>query len=276
MSGKGISLLERWNRRTFLQGALASAGGLVLGCGGGGGSGNGGDDPGPAPPTPQCPNAFAGGMQIDELTFANEDPVAFGTPIGEGLDGRLFFDLSQLAPGALITPNELFYVRTRRPDLLDPAAPWQIDVSGLVDAPRALSLSDIEPLVQPMGAQLLECALGDLREAFTAPAPNGESAPKKKKKVRILEDELGDAYAEKAEQDTRAKSEPVDGGMDTEEFARLVMPFVEGNGDVTLDDIEEYSRLDRKVLRHHLGALVKEGRLERIGVGRHAVYSSAL
>ena len=34
------------------------------------------------------------------------------------------------------------------------------------------------------------------------------------------------------------------------------------------------TRLDRKVLRHHLGALVKEGRLERIGVGRHAIYSS--
>jgi predicted transcriptional regulator of viral defense system len=52
------------------------------------------------------------------------------------------------------------------------------------------------------------------------------------------------------------------------------MPFIEGNGDVTLDDIEDYSRLDRKVIRHHLGVLVKEGRLERIGVGRHAVYSA--
>jgi hypothetical protein len=109
MHCEGISLLERWNRRMFLQGALASAGGLVLGCGGSGG-GDGSDAP---EPTPQCPNAFAGGQQIDELAYANEDPVAFGTPIGNGLDGRLFFDLSQLAPDALITPNELFYVRTR-------------------------------------------------------------------------------------------------------------------------------------------------------------------
>ena len=152
MHRNGISLLERLNRRTFLQGALASAGGLVLGCGGGDG---GGEDP---EPTPQCPNAFAGGQQVGELAFANEDPVAFGMPIGEGLDGRVHFDLSQLAPDALITPNELFYVRTRRPDLLDPTVPWQIDVSGLVDAPRSLSLSDIEPLVIPMGAQLLECS----------------------------------------------------------------------------------------------------------------------
>jgi DMSO/TMAO reductase YedYZ molybdopterin-dependent catalytic subunit len=156
MHREGISLLERCNRRTFLQGALASAGGLVLGCGGGGGGGDGdANDPGP---TPQCPNAFAGGQQVDELAFANEDSVTFGTPIGDGLDGRLFFDLSQLAPAALITPNELFYVRTRRSDLLDPTVPWQIDVNGLVDAPRSLLLSDIEPLVIPMGAQLLECS----------------------------------------------------------------------------------------------------------------------
>lgn len=144
--------------------------------------------------------------------------------------------------------------------------------------PAAVSLGDLVQFLGSRGLwrQFAKITLGDLREAFTAPAPNGEASPKKKKKPRILEDELGDAYAEKAEQDAKAKAEPVDGGMDTEEFARLVMPFVEGNGEVTLDDIEEYSRLDRKMLRHHLGALVKEGRLERIGVGRHAVYSSAL
>ena len=155
MRCEGISLLERLNRRTFLQGALSASGLVLVGCGGGGG--DGGDGGGPQP-TPQCPNAFAGGMQVDELAFANEDAIAFGTPIGEGLDGRLYFDLSQLTPDALITPNELFYVRTRRSDLLDPTVPWQIDVSGLVDAPRSLLLSDIEPLVEPMGAHLLECS----------------------------------------------------------------------------------------------------------------------
>ncbi|MBL4688165.1 MAG: hypothetical protein JKY37_26485, partial [Nannocystaceae bacterium] len=84
-----------------------------------------------------------------------------------------------------------------------------------------------------------------------------------------------DAYAEADAEKKQPKPKAVeDGGMATDEFARLVMPFVEGNDEVTLDDIEEYSRLDRKVLRHHLGVLVKSGRLERIGVGRHAVYSS--
>ena len=145
--------------------------------------------------------------------------------------------------------------------------------------PGAVSLRDLVQFLDSRGLwrQFAKITLGDLRDAFTAPQTNGEaSAPKKKKKPRILEDELGDAYAEKAEQDAKARTEPEDGGLDTEEFARIVMPFVEGNGEVTLDDVEEYCRLDRKILRHHLAALVKEGRLERIGVGRHAVYSSAL
>ncbi|MCA9682089.1 MAG: hypothetical protein KC457_07820 [Myxococcales bacterium] len=64
--------------------------------------------------------------------------------------------------------------------------------------------------------------------------------------------------------------------LSNDEVARMVVPFVEGNGDVTLDDIAEYTRLDRKVLRHHLGLLCKEGRLERIGVGRHAIYSAVV
>lgn len=148
MRCSGLSLLERWNRRTFLSGALASAGGLVLGCG----------DDDAAQPTSHCQDAFAGGNQIGELAFADEDPVAFGTPVNDGLDGRVYFDLAELAPGTLITPNDLFYVRTRYPDLLDPSLPSRIDVSGLVDAPLALTLLDIEPLVKPMGVHLLECS----------------------------------------------------------------------------------------------------------------------
>jgi predicted transcriptional regulator of viral defense system len=66
----------------------------------------------------------------------------------------------------------------------------------------------------------------------------------------------------------------VEGGLSTDEVARQVLPFVEGNGDVTLEDIAEYCRIDRKVLRHHIAILCKQGRLERIGVGRHAVYST--
>jgi len=141
--------------------------------------------------------------------------------------------------------------------------------------PDAVSLGDLVQYLDSRGlwAQFAKITLGDLRDAFAAPPAEAEANGRRRKR-RILEDELGDAYAQKAEKEAKAKAEPEDGGIDIDEFTRLVMPFVEGNGDVTLNDIEDYSRLERKVLRHHLSALVKEGRLERIGVGRHAVYSA--
>jgi hypothetical protein len=144
--------------------------------------------------------------------------------------------------------------------------------------PERVSLRDLVRFLDSRGlwSQFAKITLGDLREAFSPPPEPAAAPKKKKKKQRILEDELGDAYAEKDEKAAKAKAEPSDGGIETEEFARLVMPFVEGNGDVTLEDIAEYCRIERKAIRHHLSALVKEGRLERIGVGRHAVYSSAL
>jgi hypothetical protein len=124
--------------------------------------------------------------------------------------------------------------------------------------------------------QFSKITLGDLRDAFTPvePEPVGADTPRKRKR-RILEEALGgDAEPEPEEPGEKKVKAPADGGLETDEVARMVVPFVEGNGDVTLDDIAEYTRLDRKVLRHHLGVLCKEGRLERIGVGRHAIYSA--
>ena len=116
--------------------------------------------------------------------------------------------------------------------------------------------------------QFAKITLGDLRQAF-APAPQ-EPAPKKKRaKKRMFDEEFGTAEPTK-----KKPAAPTDGGLSTDEVARMVLPFVEGNGEVTLDDVEEYTRLDKKVLRHHLGVLVKEGQLERLGVGRHAIYST--
>ncbi len=142
-------------------------------------------------------------------------------------------------------------------------------------SPESVSLGDLVRYLDSRGlwAQFAKITLGDLRDSFAVPRAEAEANGRRRKR-RILEDELEDAYAEKAEKETKAKAEPENGGIELDEFTRLVMPFVEGNDEVTLNDIEDYSRLDRKVLRHHLSALVKEGRLERIGVGRHAVYSA--
>ncbi len=127
--------------------------------------------------------------------------------------------------------------------------------------------------------QFSKITLGDLRDAFASePEPTEADTPRKRRR-RILEEALGgpEPEAEAGEERSEKKPKaPADGGLETDEVARMVVPFVEGNGDVTLDDIAEYTRLDRKVLRHHLGVLCKEGRLERIGVGRHAIYSGVV
>lgn len=141
---------------------------------------------------------------------------------------------------------------------------------------EAVTLGDLVRYLESRGlwAQFGKITLADLRDGFSAPpepSANDEAvkAPKKRK-PRILEDELADIEVSP----TAKEAPPGDGGMSTDEVARQVLPFVEGNGDVTVEDIAEYTRIDRKVLRHHLAALVKQGRLERIGVGRHAVYST--
>lgn len=137
-------------------------------------------------------------------------------------------------------------------------------------------------------SQFSKITLGDLRDAFgkmqqqaaSAAAEPEPDSPRKRKR-RILEgamsgldDEDGDAGSAVDAGVEKKLKVPTDGGLETEEVARMVLPFVEGNEEVTLDDIAEYTRLDRKVLRHHLGVMCKDGRLERIGVGRHAIYSS--
>ncbi|MDC0718531.1 hypothetical protein [Nannocystis bainbridge] len=142
-----------------------------------------------------------------------------------------------------------------------------------------VSLGDLVQFLEARGlwAQFGKITLGDLRDGFGAPAEPVAVEPEptgRKKKRRILEEELAEVEAEAKALKKEKEEVPEDGGLSTDEVARQVLPFIEGNGDVTIEDIAEYSRIDRKVLRHHLGALVKQGRLERIGVGRHAVYST--
>ncbi len=134
--------------------------------------------------------------------------------------------------------------------------------------------------------QFSKITLGDLRDAFSAQSLEAaaeavkEDTPRKRKR-KIMNEIIGIGIGDTGDADEPGDDTPVlmpkqpaDGGISTEEVARNIVPFVEGNGDVTLDDIAEYSDLDRKVLRFHLGVLCKEGRLERIGVGRHAIYSA--
>lgn len=160
-----------------------------------------------------------------------------------------------------ILRSEVSYAELERLSALETLkalkTPSEVRLAELVDHLRERGLWD----------QFAKITLGDLRRAYQ-PEPVAEPKGRKRKK-RILEDELGDAPVKKAR-----PAEPEDGGIETDEVARQVLPFVEGNGDVSFDDLVDYTRLDRKVLRYHLNALVKDEKLERLGTGKNAVYST--
>lgn len=110
------------------------------------------------PPPIECDDPFAGGELLGALWWAGEGDPPMNTPFNVGLDGRLYSDLEVLAPDDLVTPVENFYIRTRYPDQIDPAAPWAITVHGLVDVPFSITMADLEPLIEPMGQYVLECS----------------------------------------------------------------------------------------------------------------------
>src|SRR5262249_39117092 len=86
-------------------------------------------------------------------------PPPFGRLLGDGLDARLFTDLSQLRnPDDLRTPAEKFFVRTAAPPALPPADGWTLHIGGLVQAGIDLRLRDLEPLAAPPARVLLECS----------------------------------------------------------------------------------------------------------------------
>jgi DMSO/TMAO reductase YedYZ molybdopterin-dependent catalytic subunit len=149
-------------RRRFLQSGLELGGALLLGACSGSGSSSPDDAPGspmpsPSPPVGGCPDPFAGGEQLGIAPFMGESERPLEQAFGSGLDGRLFTDLSKLAPTNLVTLNDAFYVRTRYPDLLMPKDPWRIAVLGLPE-PVDLVLDELLPLSASQGTQLMECS----------------------------------------------------------------------------------------------------------------------
>jgi DMSO/TMAO reductase YedYZ molybdopterin-dependent catalytic subunit len=97
----------------------------------------------------------------------------FGRLLGDGLDARLFTDLSQLVdpqssignlPSAIshqpspLTPTDRFFVRTAAPSNLPAADPWTIHVAGLVRSPRDVGLRDLASLASSSARLLLECS----------------------------------------------------------------------------------------------------------------------
>lgn len=145
-------------RRRLLASGLGVSGSLLLGCGserirGAPGGVPAGDD-----------DLTTRGTLLDTAPFVGETDTPLDTPFNQGLDGRLYTDLSTLAPDTLIVPNADFYIRTRYPDRLVPPDPWTIQVGGLVGTERTLALPDLAALESDQGTVLLECS-GNARGA---------------------------------------------------------------------------------------------------------------
>jgi DMSO/TMAO reductase YedYZ molybdopterin-dependent catalytic subunit len=116
--------------------------------------------------------------QTSEARLIGEVPLVapgvsappFGRLLGDGLDARLFTDLSAIRPSSASgrpepvegrspppsTPTDQFFVRTAAPKAL-PAA-WSLTLAGLVQAPASLTLRDLEPLISTSGRYLMECS----------------------------------------------------------------------------------------------------------------------
>ena len=108
------------------------------------------------------------------LLVPGASPPPFGRLLGDGLDARLFTDVSTLgaapstsptSPDASRTPHdpprtstEQFFVRTACPRTLPPTDPWTVRIGGLVQAPLDLTRRDLDPLVTTGGRYLLECS----------------------------------------------------------------------------------------------------------------------
>ena len=106
---------------------------------------------------------FQGGKLVGDLLFEGEGRSPLDTLLGDELDGRRFTDLSHLDRNNLVTPTDLFYVRTRASHLLDAGRPWSIQVASSAGATR-IAMDELRAQAEPQGLHLMECA-GNTRTA---------------------------------------------------------------------------------------------------------------
>jgi DMSO/TMAO reductase YedYZ molybdopterin-dependent catalytic subunit len=85
-------------------------------------------------------------------------PAPLERLLGDGLDARLFADLSTVSPAALVTPADRFFIRTAAARTLPSASAWTIALGGLVREPATLDLPSLERLPRAGGRYLVECS----------------------------------------------------------------------------------------------------------------------
>jgi DMSO/TMAO reductase YedYZ molybdopterin-dependent catalytic subunit len=96
------------------------------------------------------------------IDFAGEGFIPMDIPMGSGLDGRLYTDLSGVGPDRRNTPTDKFYLRTRASDLLEEGKPAMIEVTGLNKHSRKVGMAELRKIAKPAGSHLMECS-GNVR-----------------------------------------------------------------------------------------------------------------
>jgi DMSO/TMAO reductase YedYZ molybdopterin-dependent catalytic subunit len=109
---------------------------------------------------------FDGATLAGAVPFSDAGSVVFGTLQGEGLDARLFTDLSTLTPETLVTPNDRFYIRTTAPAGVVSPETWKVTLDGLVRSPVDIALPELVPAASPKGPYVMECAGNGAAGAF--------------------------------------------------------------------------------------------------------------
>ncbi len=147
-------------RRAFLKSGLGLGGSLFVGCGE--------EAPllieQPADGSPAAPSAsdscaaLEGGRLLGLESFIGESTVPYEVAFNDGLDGRLYTDLTRIQPDNLDIPNDAFYVRTRLPDQIDFTSPWSIALADERGNTQRLEPEELARRQSDQGTHVLECS----------------------------------------------------------------------------------------------------------------------
>lgn len=105
-----------------------------------------------------CDDPFEGGEYLDSMSFLGEGDSYIGNKSGSGHDARLAFDLGTLTDRMQTVSNAQFFIRTEYPDLLDPSAPFNIQIHGMVASDYTLPASQLTEMPQVTETVMLECS----------------------------------------------------------------------------------------------------------------------
>jgi DMSO/TMAO reductase YedYZ molybdopterin-dependent catalytic subunit len=119
----------------------------------------------------------AAGRASEIVPFLEKTRLQAGVLTGQGLEGRLAYDLSRLATEETsLVANSDFYIRTRAPEKLPSLEEWTVSFSIGQDASghfrdfggldTAVPVSDLQQRAEPMGRHLLECSGNSARVGF--------------------------------------------------------------------------------------------------------------